>query len=454
MKRGVIIVVGLLFLIGIIILVVVAARSRQSAPPTASTLTIWSPFNEKKVYDQISAGFLKGNPNVKLDFTFIEAKDAKDYEAKVVNAIADGTGPDIWLVRNDWVPKHVDKSFPAFAAKKTDNPINLIKGSIFDKVVDANVVDGKLYGLPLSGDTLAVIYNVDYYAKYFNEASADQQTAIGNPAKSWEQLKTQVAGISRSNGATVSRSALALGTAENSFAPADVLGALLTQNSSTILTADQQNVALNLAIYAGGVPTFPTAEALAIYTSFATPGQANYSWNATMGDPVDAFVAGRTGAIIGYYSTLQEIIKKKAGFTMKIGPLPQRSTDVAERIDYGITWSHLVNKNSPNTGMAWSYLSGLLNEATLDAYAIATNRISVAKFTDPNPLSPDVVEMERAGEVFQKQLQTIGFLYKPEWQTVDEIFQDMIKQVVNLHATPQNSVDSAAERLKLFIAAP
>lgn len=433
-----------------IILVIVNATRNEQPTTTTNSLTVWSPFDEEKIYSQISAGFKKANPNVSVSFKYIEAKDAKDYEAKVVNAIADGSGPDIWLVRNDWIPKHVDKSFPAFSASKDEDPIAVIKNLIFNKVVDANTVDGKLYGLPLFGDTLAVIYNVDYYSRYFNEASKEQQEAISSPAKTWQALKAQVAGISRSNGATVTRSGLAFGTSENSFAPADAIGALLVQNGSTILTADQKNVALNLAIYANGQPTFPSTEALSTYTSFATPGQANYSWNTTMGDPVDAFVAGRTGAIIGYYSTLQTILEKKATFTIKVGPLPQRNTEVAERVDYGITWSHLVNKNSPNTGAAWSYLSSLLNSTNLDAYAVATGRISVGK-SATSTLSGDVVELGRSGELFQAQLQTIGVIQKPEWQGIDEIFQDMIKQVVNLKATPQNSVDSAAERLKTYL---
>ena len=242
-----------------------------------------------------------------------------------------------------------------------------------------------------------------------------------------------------------------IGPSDNSFAPADVLGALLAQNGSTILTADRKNIALNLAIYVNGQPTFPTTDALSVYTSFATPGQPNYSWSTTMGDPVDAFVSQKTGAIIGYYSTLQEIIKRKVGFTVRVGPLPQKNEDVKERIDYGITWSHLVNKNSPYGGLAWSYLSSLFGEDNPEVYAKATNHLSVADFSSPTELDADIVNLEDAAKLFEVQMQTIAKLEKPEWQGIDEIFQDMIKQVVNLQQSPQNSVDSAAERLKVYL---
>lgn len=449
MKRGVLIVLGLLVLTGIVLLVVGAIRSKPAAT-AAPNLTIWSPFDEEKVYRSVSAPFMKANPNATVTFKYIEAKDAKDYEAKVVNAIADGNGPDIWLVRSDWLPKHTDKSLAAISDDQSVNPVEIAKSRIMPKIVDMNTVNGQLYGIPLAADALAIIYNEDFYVRYLPEANEAQKAALGRLAKTWDDLKLQVEGISRSSGNTVSRSAIALGTSDNTFAASDVIGAFLAQRGTKVLSDDQKNVVLNLATYKNNQPLFPATDALAYYTVFAKPGSAAYSWNSGLGDPIDAFMNQRTGALLGYYSTLQTIINKKPNFKLKIAPLVQPSLDV-ERVDYGVSWSHIVNKNSSNGLLAWNYLGTLISDDIQSGYADATGRISVSRPASQLLLEDRLVGPEQARNLFRIELQYLHQLTKPEWQGVDEILQDMIKQVVTLGQTPQNSADSAAERLKAYV---
>jgi len=447
MKRGVILVIGLAVFIGLIVLIFVLARGQKSSTATSTNLSVWMPYDETKTYQTISQDFLKANPGVQLNFKYVEAKDAKDYEAKVVDALANGNGPDIWLIRNDWIPKHVDKSLPAFTADSKTDPITLLKQRIMPSVIDANTYNGKLYGVPLAGDALAIIYNEDFYNRYYDQANDEQKAVLKKLASSWEELKIQTAGISRSNGATVTRSAIALGTTENTFAPADVVGAFLVQSGSTVLTSDQKNINFNLAVYKNGSPTFPSTDALDYYTSFARPGQSNYSWSTSMGDPVDAFLNQKTGALIGYYSTLKQIMEKKPGFVVKVSPLVQKDPK-ADRVDYGVTWSHIVNKDTANPNLAWSYLSYLGSQNVLNSYTNLTGKVSIVAPGSPLTFSDVWVDASQGKDIYRTELQTMKSLPKPEWQQTDEILQDMIKQVVDSGQTSQNSVDTAAERFK------
>ena len=452
MKRGVIVLVGILLVVGAVLLILNIRAGNRAKVVKETTLSVWLPFDEVKTYQQISSKFLTDKPNVKLDFKYIESKDAKEYEAKVVDEIANGRGPDIWLVRNDWIPKHAAKSLPAFSERKEANPITSAKGRLLPSVVDANTYEGKLYGVPLAGDTLAVIYNADFYNQYAKEApQADQKEALGRLALTWSDLSLQVAGVARARGTLITRSAIALGTAENTFAPADVLGAFLTQAGTTILTDDKKSINFNLSVFKDGVDSQPAADALAYYTSFSTPGAANFSWSNTLGNPLEAFLAGKTGALIGYYSTLQEILAKEPTFKIQVAPLVQKTAvKQTERVDYGATWSHIVNKDSANGSMAWSYLSYLTDSIVLTQYAELTGKISVVR-TNPRTLDILLVDSGKAIKTFATQLQTMKSFVKPEWQQVDEILQDTIKLVTNSSQTPQTSVDSAAERLKVFL---
>lgn len=450
MKRGVILIIGVAVLLVFGIFFILAARnSKKTTGPTVTTLSVWSPFDEGKYYQAFSRPFLNQNPNVRLDFKFVDAKDAQDYEAKVVDAIANGTGPDIWLVRSDWVPKHAPKSLPAMPKNKGDDPIAIVKDQLEGAAVDANIVDGTLYGIPLSVDTLAVIYNASFYNTIYDSLSKDGQAVLEKSPDSWDTVKAQTAIVSQVSGNKVSRSAIALGNVDTTFAPVDVLAAMLTQNGATVLSADKKNVALNLATYKNTVATFPGADALDLYTSFARPGQANYTWNSTMGDPIDAFLQGKTGAIIGYYSTLQQILNRDPKFTVKVAALPQKDPKT-DRIDYGVTWSHIVNKDSKNGSLAWGYLSTLISDQTQDFYSTRTNKISALKKEKTNLASGLVAATQAQEKIFALQVKTMKPFVKPEWQKVDEVLQDAIRQVVDLGKTSQNSLDSAVERLKDF----
>lgn len=451
-QRGVLIIAGSAFLLMLVVVVILLVRSRGNTS-SSTTLTIWSPFDEQKTYDQISQDFLSKTPNVTINFKYISAKDSQDYEAKVVNAIANGQGPDIWLVRSDWIPKHVDKSTPStWVAVKGQDSLAQAKAKLISSVVDLNTYNGKLYGVPLSADSLAIIYNQDYYNAIYAKATDAQKAILSPTPKSWEDLKAQTALASTVKGDAVTSSGLALGNT-SILAPSDVLTAFLTQSGVGILSDDSKNVTFNVAKYVNGLPTFPATEALSFFTSFSTPGQPNYSWNSTT-DSESAFLAGKTGAIIGYWSTLKDIVNQKPSFKMLVAALPQKTvSESSTRVDYGITWSHIVNSKSSNQTLAWNYLSYLMERSVQASYASATGKIPV--FTEEslcaNALDRSAEsDSDAAKSIFTCQLYSAGNFIKPEWQQVDEILQDAITQVVYSKQTAQNSVDTAAERLKVF----
>lgn len=452
MKRGVIIFIAVLVLVGIIFTVLSLLRNKNVAPQN-NTVTVWLPFDEVSTYNQISQAFIKANPTVALDVKYIQAKDSQSYEAQVVNAIANGNGPDVWMVRNDWIPKHIDKSAPAFSAAKGSDPVVTLKQNIIDSVVDANTFNGKLYGLPMSADTLAVIYNADFYNAYVGAATNDQQkAALAKMATTWNDLKLQVEAVSKVSGATISRSGLAIGTASNTFGSVDVLSAFLAESGATVLSDDKKSVAFNLAVTSTDGAIFPATNTLDYYTSFAKSSSPNYSWNTTLGDPIVAFLNQKTGAIIGYYSTLQQIMAQNPKFSIQVAPLVQASDSaVKSRTDYGNSWSLVVNKNSANTAVDWSYLSYLSNRDVQDQYVQATGRLPITRSTTQPTLDQVLTTASRAAAVFETQLWTMKSLYKPEWQQVNQILEDTVNLVISSGQSPQTSVDTAASRFKVFV---
>lgn len=454
MKRGLWIGIG----VGAVLLIVfflILGRNRNVAP-TKSTITVWSPFDEGKIFQAISQKFLAANPTVTLDFKYVQAADAKDYEAQAINAIANGKGPDIWMVRSDWIPKNIDKSTPATVKGSTAAAIAQVKQSIAPNLVDLNTVDGKLYGLPFSGDALAIIYNQTLYGQLTNQMTGDQAKLAQTVPASWADLKAQAALISQSRNSLVTRSAIALGTASNTLAPSDTLSAFLVEGGVTnVLAADGKSVVFNLPQVSLGTTKLPATDALGFYTSFATPGQPNFSWSENLGDPVQAFLNQKTVAIIGYYSTLRTILAKSPSFSITLDPLVQPDpTPTSTRVDYGVTWSGVVNKTSPHSLLAWQYLGYLSNQGLLSQYATQAGRLSVVGNSDGSPRA-SLYESGDAPTLFSDELPTIRQLSAPEWQFRDQVLQDTINLVIDSGQTAQTAIDTAASRFKAqFLATP
>jgi multiple sugar transport system substrate-binding protein len=127
--------------------------------------------------------------------------DTSDLTNKALLAGQQGNSPDVLLVDNPVV------STLASAGILTDTKTSgLDTSSIQKNIIQAGVVDGKTYGLPIGANTLALYYNKDVLKK----AGVDPSTIT-----SWDTLTAALAKIkaSGSNGITFS----AIGTEEGSF---------------------------------------------------------------------------------------------------------------------------------------------------------------------------------------------------------------------------------------------
>jgi len=458
MKRGLIFaLVGLLVIAVIVVIVSALSNSSKNKTPIDNTLTIWSPFDEEKVYQEISAEFLAENPDVKLSFKYIEANDSKEYEAKVVDAIAAGTGPDIWLIRNDWLPKHESKltsskSYVSWSKDSKQTELEAASSYFGSAITGQNSRNGELFTTPLSVDSLALYINTKVvsetsrdYDDAGNSTAVDQLSALPvtwDGVQQWSRLLTK-----KDNRGAITKSGIALGTSVNSYAPVDTLITLLTQYSGSLFTEDEKSVAIHLIKVVDGANKTPGAQALDLLTSFAKPTHENYTWNAGLGDPIKAFVDGRLAMFIGYSSAQSQIRALNKNFEdVKILPLPQVADPAVsnKRADGAYYWTQGVSKFSNKPSLAWTYLKALTSQ--VKKYSKLTGK--------PVPDSGEVVTIKLSpttlGDMglYSQQVIFATTPFKKDWQGVDEIVQDMLNQALLPNQSTQSVVDSAAARLK------
>lgn len=462
MKRGVIFIVGGVFLVLILVVVLISRNNNQA--PTAVTLKIWSPFDEGKVYRDMAQPFLDAHPNVNLDFRFVEAADAKDYEAKVVNAIAAGSGPDIWLIRNDWLPKHETKITPSNGLIRWSKDRKVTEATAFsafigEAAVKQNSRAGQIYGAPLAVDSLALYINrkvVNQVINELNEQSSKNAEVFQAAPLTWAKLEAWSRLLTKPTKDGFDRSGIALGTLGNTYAATDVLTALLYQKQGSLFTADETQAALHLAKTIDGQTVIPGQQAIDFYSSFARPGDKNYSWNSSVGDPVKALVDGKVAMILGYSSLVKDIRKLNNDIdTISVYPLPQQTDQQVKdgRVDFAAYWSHVVDKTSAQPALAWQFLQGLYTNENYRVYSKATAKPTVNSLQNQPAIILSSSDMNDT-TVFATQALTTTQVYKVEWQQVDQVLQDMINQSTVLRQSPQAVVDTATEALKKLLPTP
>ena len=309
------------FLIFSLVVPFFSGCGKDDAIQYSVSLEIWGVFDDSVDYSDIISEYRKINPFI--DNITYKKFTIENYKKDLLNALASGTGPDIFMINNSWMPSFEDKVYPA--------PEYLInKQSFLNNFVDVVADDfigreGEIYGAPLSVDSLALYYNKDL----FNAA------AITNPPATWEDMAEDSKKITKIDDfGEIYRSGVALGTAYNINRSADIVNLLLFQHGSEM--PNRENSEFNLDINIG-------REVLEFYSQFARSSSPLYSWNNAMHYSIDSFYEGDLAMMLNYSWHIDTLKNKNAKLNFAIAPVPQLSLD--NPINNANYWTFVVNED-------------------------------------------------------------------------------------------------------------
>jgi ABC-type glycerol-3-phosphate transport system substrate-binding protein len=340
--------------------------------------------NTDAFQEQIQA-FQSKNPGIVVrtkKFTNLE-----EYEDSVINEIAEGKGPDVFMIHNSWMPKHYKKLLPI----PLDQPIvmnpDLFRQTFFQAAANDLIIDEQIYGMPLAIDNLAIYYNKAYFK--------DLLATTDKPGDLWEQIKEEVFQLTKRNNSPerFALAGIALGRADNISSAVDILYAMMLEYGTKFYDDKEEN-----AIFAdqqgagtGGV-TKPGVEAFKLFTSFGLPTYKNYSWNeyitgfAPEEKEINPFVRGKVAMIIGY-PYLYDVINQSIQNQQKLGnqhidindvgiaPFPQliSQEEAVKRDTYASYFPLVVARTTAMPHEAWSLIQFLTSADTLQTYHKKTN---------------------------------------------------------------------------------
>src|SRR3989338_4029250 len=128
----------------------------KSAPPETYQvkLEMWGIFDDSDAYTEVFNEYRRLNPYV--GEIVYRKLPIETYKEDLLNALAAGNGPDIFMIRNAWRGAFEDKVIPAPDYLLTEKQY---RDAFVDVVAADFVKDGKIYAAPLSVDSLALYYN-------------------------------------------------------------------------------------------------------------------------------------------------------------------------------------------------------------------------------------------------------------------------------------------------------
>ena len=369
-------------------------------------LVIWGVGDESDVFSYSLLAYSKLYPNIKATYKKI---DEANYEQELVNALAAGTGPDIFMISNSWLPKHSDKISAMPEGKLSINQLR----SLFPEVVEKDFAwNGSIYALPLYIDTLALFYNQDIFDNY----------AIALPPADWLQFKNLIPKLRKtdSNG-DLQRAAAAIGGPEKNIHNAsDILSLLMLQAGSEMTNENFTSASFTSSIKGGD----SGVQALDFYTKFADPKDLYYTWNESMPYSLDAFSQGKTAMIFEYASQTDALKIKNPFLKVKISSMPQPDSK-KDAINYADYRGLAVSKYAQYPEWVWDLVIYL----TTDEIA-AENYLTISK----RPPALRTLIQKYADDpnigVFAKQALTAKSWLKPDPEKVRLIFSQMIQAVV------------------------
>lgn len=420
------------FIFAAIVGVIIFAAFTNSSNNTAVKATVWGTEPEVDFKNLLAAI----DPQKKtMDVTYVQ-KNVDTYETEFVNALAEGNGPDIVLIDDSKL----------FSWKSKLEPIsfkNLPQRTFTDTFVDsANIfvtADG-IYALPFNVDPLVMYWN----KTMFNDA------AIVLPPKTWQQLSSEIPSLTqRTDRSEIIKSAVALGESSNINHSKEIFVNLMLQAGNNLVEFDA-----NTKRYVSTVDT-PSSDGVNVfegttkfYTSFSNPNNERYSWNKSLVNSRDAFVAGNLAMYFGYASEYPILQRKNPNLDFDVTLMPQdeNRSSGTQVTSYAKISALALVKQSKNKAAAINIMTQLVS---LNA------QTELSKINNLPSARRDLLSISNGGntysDIFSKAVIQSKSWIDPNSTATDSMFREFIDLITTGKVSSSEARNTLNQKLESLV---
>ena len=394
---------------------------RDSSDPSVNfsgELVVWGLWQESADIQPVIDTFKK---KTGVNVVYKKIASVADYEKILLEAIAGGQGPDVFVINSAWVEDKQRLLSPAPA--DTADP-RAVQENFVDVVAQEVIRNGQVYALPTSVDTLAMYYNKDLLGA----------AGIASAPSTWTQFQQTVEKLTRVDRfGNIHQSGAAIGTSANVNRAGDILQLLMLQSGLPIYNSDKSSIDINNDV---------AQRALTFYTDFANKSKKVYTWNLQQDYSIDAFAEGETAIMFNYSYHLATIKAKNPRLNFAVAPMPQiGDTAESRRVNFSAFWPYAVSASSRAPKVAWQFLDFM----TSSEMAAKINAGQQA----PPARRDGVVQLQRDPQlgVFAESALTAKSWPRRDLAATDAIFSTLIDSVVSGSATEKAALNRAEDQL-------
>ncbi len=364
-----------------------SSKEVQSTKPI--TIDYWGVYDDSDAFSEIIASYNALHPFVTINYTKMLPEE---YEEKLIDAMAEDRGPDIFRVQSTWLPDYQSKLTPLPPTTKIAHMVKegTLKKKVVPKVIESKsltlkelkekYVDTvykdvvmaakdkngeslgqKIYGLPLAMDTMVMYYNKDL----LNNAG------IISPPEYWDKsFQEAVKKLTKQNNkGNIIQAGVAMGGSDNIERSEDILSLLMMQNGAIMMNEDKRvmfhKIPENLTHH-------PGVGALEFYSDFSNPGKEVYSWSSKMPNSLTAFSQGNLAIMFGYAYHLPIIRTRAPKLNFDIAKMPQIENNPI--INHPNYWVEVVSAKSDHVDEAWDFIQFMNEPKQIKKYLEKTQK--------------------------------------------------------------------------------
>jgi len=389
------------------------------------TIVLWGTVKTQLISTAIEE-FNRANPTVILKYV---QKSPDTFDQDLLEALASGTGPDIFLLPDNLAFHYKNRIFPI---PYQSFPISSFK-NIFAEA-------GEVF-LTANG-TLAFPMTIDPMMMYYNRSMLDANSIVYPPTY-WDDFQDLVPLLTKKDDSKkIIKSTVAMGQFSNVNNAKDIISTFFMQMGNPIIAENNGVFSSTL----GGNGSFADlGPVLSFYTDFTNPLKSVYSWNKSFPNSRDVFSADNLAFYFGYASELQLIVNKNPNLNFSVASMPQ-----IKNANFKLTSARVMGvavlASSKNLNTAFSVASLM---ATTDFAPKFSNALSIP------PARRDLLASKPSGAysptLFSSALYGRSWL-DPSSRDTDNIFEGMINKVLSNSMSASDAVDDAGAKLRLLLA--
>ena len=348
-----------IFIFSIVFGLLSFATSKGGSGSDSADLLVWGTI-DSEVFDALyNNSTVKRQKSIQVKYV---RKNIADFQQDFVEALSDGTGPDVIILREDMIYQNRNKilNIPYKNYSARDFKDRFIENSEIFLAKDGVVA------LPIMVDPMVMYWNRDIFSN----------NQIAQPPKYWDEFvlsnnaPSLISKITKKDSnANILLSTIALGEWRNIVNAKEIFSMILIQTGTSITAREDDKVVSTLDRAGGSVSESQLATSF--YTQFSNPTHQNYTWNRALPNSLNMFLAGNLATYIGFSSELFSIKQKNSNLNFDVTYVPQIRSSSSRSV-FGHIYGASIVKQSKQASAAFGFIVSLTEPSALKASEVVT----------------------------------------------------------------------------------